>query len=113
MLKKDPYFLPTVLRAPRELTKGGKVGARHSTSGFAVRRMNHAFLYDQSLLAFSKGPTYPEMQILGRKRRTKRVQLMSDDFSLSDSVNVAVGRVKLKGSESPAHPLVSWGDRSP
>ena len=38
---------------------------------------------------------------------------MSDDFSLSDSVNVAVGRVKVKGSESPAHPLVSWGDRSP
>ena len=72
-----------MLRAPRELTKGGKVGARHSTSGFAVRGMNHAFLYDQSLLAFSKGPTYPEMQILGKKRRTKRVQLMSDDFSPS------------------------------
>ena len=73
-----------MLRAPRELTKGGKVGARHSTSGFAVRGMNHAFLSDQSLLAFSKGPTYSEMQILGKKRSTKRVQLMSDDFSPSE-----------------------------
>ena len=102
-----------MLRAPRKLTKGGKVGDRHSTSGLAVRRMNRTFLYDQSFLAFIKGPTYPEMQILGRKRRTKRVQLMSDDFSPSDSVNVVVGGVKVRESESPAHPLVSWGDRSP
>lgn len=34
--------------------------------------LNRTFLYDQSFLAFIKGPTYPEMQILGRKKeRTK------------------------------------------
>ena len=38
---------------------------------------------------------------------------MSDDFRPSDSVNVVVGRVKVRDSESPANPLVSWGDRSP
>lgn len=99
-----------VPRAPRELKK---LGARHIQLLDFLLGVKHAFLYGQSLLDFGKRPIYPEVHILGRKRRMKRVRSMSYDFSPSEYENVGVGGVKVRESESPAHLLGSGGDRSP
>lgn len=63
-----------VLRAPRELKK---LGARCIQLLDFLLGVKYAFLYGQSLLDFGKAPIYPEVHILGRKRRTKRVRSMS------------------------------------
>lgn len=99
LLKKRP-FLPTVLRAPRELTKGRQLETGIQLLDLLSGGWTVFSLWSKLSSGLYQGPTYTQRcKDLGRKK--DEVQLMSDDFSPSECC--VVGRVKVRSLRIPAH----------